>query len=242
MLPIRFLLGSIALQIVGFAAMLALSTLSLHQAIPLIAWCLIPYLLSKFLSYPTAWKLLNLFLPIGIFIASEVEQAYFFGFLLLFTIVIYLPTFWTRVPYYPTHSDLYDVVLSKLPTDKPFTFIDLGCGFGDLLMYIANHRPNGKLEGVEIGVLPFLVAYIRSLGKKNISIKLKSIWSISLKPFDFVYAFLAPPPMKELFEKCKKEMPSDSMLLVNCFPVPGIEPNSVENLSERSRLFTYAIN
>lgn len=241
MIPIRFLLGSIGFQVVGFSAMLALSNSALHPAFPLIAWCLVPYLISRLLNYPTPWMLLNLFLPAGIFVASALPASYVFLIILVAIGIVFLPTFWTRVPYYPTHLDLYERILTKLPTDRPFTFIDLGCGFGDLLIHLAKERPNGRFTGIEIGFLPFLVSLLRSILLKNVSIRFKSIWNVKLGDYSYVYAFLAPPPMGKLYAKCKGEMPQGTTLLVNSFPVPDVEPDLVENISPRSTLITYKL-
>lgn len=222
--PLLFLFDSLICQAVGAAAMVLLWQIIPNLGIALAAGTLVAVSLSHFYAMPIAWQLFNLIaLPaIAASIAVEIPS-WVFLVLLLGTTIIYAPAFWTRVPYYPTSSATYLMLLPELPNDKEFSFADLGCGFGDLLFFLAKHRPLGRYVGVEIGILPCLLGKVRAVlyGKGRVTIRYQSIWSTDLSHFDFVYTFLSPAPMKEIWRKVSSEMRPGSTYINNSFAVPA---------------------
>jgi SAM-dependent methyltransferase len=141
-------------------------------------------------------------------------------FLALFA--IYAPALWTRVPYYPTSRAAYPLILAELPPDRPFTFIDIGCGMGDLLLFLKQHRSNGHYIGIEIGVVPYLVSKAKALlyGHGRVTVRFESVYKTDLSEFDFVYAFLSPAAMTQVWHKAYREMKADSTFITNSFEAP----------------------
>jgi len=224
-----FLLQSILCQLIGFGGGLlfrevAAPTAALSPGLwPILLaalHALIAWGLSVWLRLPRAWQLFNLLaipaallyleleLPAGVLLAA-----------LIVSVLIYLPTLWTRVPWYPTHPESYARIAAELPTDRPFTFIDLGCGFGRLLTSLARARPNGRFTGVEISPLPWLIGVIRArlTPGRNAEVKLQSLWRTDLGQYDVVYAFLAPGPMPELWRKVQRECRPSTVFMTNAF-------------------------
>lgn len=198
---------------------------------------------SLLFNLPRAWVIFNLLVPLGgaaVILGSLPSWIFLLGFILLGA--LHLPALWTHVPYYPTPVSLYERIVSKLPTDTPFTFIDIGCGMGGLLRYASQQRPNGNFYGVEISVLPFLVSTLRSLGRKNLSVSFKSFWDLNLSQFDYIYAFLSPAPMEALGAKFKSEASDHTRLISNSFEIPDLTPSSVETVSKERgmTLFFYS--
>jgi precorrin-6B methylase 2 len=137
--------------------------------------------------------------------------------------LIHAPALWTRVPYYPTSREAYPLILAELPPGERFTFIDIGCGCGDLLLFLQRHRPLGEYYGVEIGVLPYLVSKTKAFicGRGAISIHFQNIKRTRLQDFDFVYAFLSPAAMTMVWQKASREMKPGSTFITNSFEVPA---------------------
>lgn len=198
--------------------------------------------MARFLGLSPPWQALNVLLPFGAALYEFVPgwiPAAAAGFLA----VIYLPTFWTGVPFYPTSREMYDLVAEQLPADRPFRFIDLGCGYGSLLWRLSRLRPAGKFAGVEIGLLPFLTARLRAaFSRGRIEVRMRNLWQVDLGPYDRVYAFLAPPPMARLWEKARAEMKPGALLLINSFPAPA-RAQAVKQARDRrgSRLYIHRI-
>jgi SAM-dependent methyltransferase len=167
------------------------------------------------------WQLFNLALVPGILsLASFDIPALPLTIILVVGLLLYIPTFWTRVPYYPTSLPTYERIAELLPNDRPFKMVDLGCGFAPLLRFLGSRFPNGEFLGVEISPLAFLGAWVRSIGSPNVSIRFRSIWLVELESFDVVYAFLAPGPMPRLWAKVEDEMAPNSVFISNTFPAP----------------------
>ncbi|NDC38396.1 MAG: methyltransferase type 12, partial [Proteobacteria bacterium] len=159
-------------------------------------------------------------------------------------LALYLPTLWTRVPYYPTSRAMYEAVLRELPQGKPVRFIDLGCGFGGLLCYLARHRPESSFVGIELSPIAFLIAWMQAKLKRvpNVSIQFRDLWGIPLSEFSVVYAFLAPPPMLPLWEKISQELTPGALFLVNSFAVPGVAARELPVAGQRQvTLYRYQL-
>ncbi len=242
--PVIFFLSTLACQTIAAGCAILAWNASYSATVTLLAASMAGWLVARFLRLSVPWLVLNALLPFGgaSALATEIPAGIF---LAVFAVLAatYVPAFWTRVPYYPTQRAAYALLLAELPTDRPFTFIDLGCGFGELLQFLHARRPNGTFVGIEIGPLPFLVAKIRSLTRRSTSIRFQSIWSCNLKEFDFVYAFLSPAPMERLWEKASAEMKGGSVLVSNSFPAPAAPQETLALRDTRgSSLFLYRMS
>lgn len=131
----------------------------------------------------------------------------------------------TRVPLYHSNRDAWDRLLGLLPDTAGFRFIDLGAGFGGPLSRLAQARPDGRFEGVEASPLSWAVASLRCLPRTNVRVRLGSLWSVPLRDFDFVFAFLSPVPMAELWAKAQREMRPGTLFVSHTFEVPGRKPD-----------------
>jgi hypothetical protein len=192
------------------------------------------FLIASILKLPSGWRLFNLLIVPAILLY---ETANFPSWILLaafvISVLIYLPAFWTRVPYYPTSPETYQVISDLLPRDKDLNFLDLGCGFSALLCYLAPRHPEMKFFGTEIGPLPYIVSKVRSLFYKNLQIKFESFWNINFEKYEVIYAFLAPPPMERLWKKVSVEMKKGGLFIVNSFEVPASPDKTIEIRDKR---------
>ena len=220
--PLMFVLHTIITQIVAGATALAAWELSESLPPALASASVAALVVSSFLRVPRSWKLANAALPLSAALSLAVAlPAWVFAVPLLGLLATYAPAFWTRVPYYPTSKEAYPLILAELPTNVPFTFIDIGCGLGDLLVFLQKHRPLGRFYGVEIGVVPYLVSKMkaRARGNGRVSIFFKDLNKLSLDEFDFVYAFLSPAAMSTVWLKACHEMNPKSTFITNAFEV-----------------------
>jgi SAM-dependent methyltransferase len=241
---VGFLGISIACQIVAFSGALALNNVIPALNSPLVslgAQSLGAAALARWSGVPPVWQLFNLVLPPAVWglLLGDVPIGPI-AFIGLAALLLYLPTFWTRVPYYPTSAPTYAAIAALLPTDRPFRLLDIGCGFAPLLRYLARERPNGNYVGVEISPLAFFGAWLRSLGAPRVTIRFRSFWKINLGDYDVVYAFLAPGPMPAVWDKVVREMRPSTVFISNTFPVPA-EPDEVHAINDArgARLYIY---
>ena len=243
--PLFFLICSVFVQTVVLAAVIAAMQAQAHPAVLAIVAASVGWGVSIFLRLPAAWRVFNA-VVLPLVAAGQLLTVPGWAYLgcAAAALLLYLPTLWSRVPYYPTSQAMYEAVLRELPPDRPVRFIDLGCGFGGLLCYLARQRPESTFVGVELSPLAYLLASlrVRLAGVTNISIQFRDLWRVPLAEFTVVYAFLAPPPMAALWQKASQELAPGSLFLVNSFPVPGVQATEIPVLGQRQvTLYRYLV-
>ena len=207
-----FLVGTISGFLLDAQSFFPLVVLFLHTTVAIG--------IAYFLKTSRPWIILNGLIPISLFASTYLPLSYTgILFVTLFVLLLFLPTFFSGVPFYPTDKRAYKQILNLIPDNQVITFLDLGSGFGSLLKYLARHRPKVNFVGVEISPLAYFLSKLRFIGSKNVRIIFKDFWSLDLSQYDYVYAFLAPGPMPKLWEKVKKEMKKRSVFLTNTFDV-----------------------
>jgi SAM-dependent methyltransferase len=202
-------------------------------------------LLSRVVKLPIPWIVMNGALPIAAFfsLTSDISSLYYLAPLIALAL-IFGPAIRNRVPYFPTTKPAYQALLSELPADTQFSFVDLGCGLAELMIHLARARPNGDFTGVELGILPYILAKIRIKRSKlrNISVECRDIWGYKTERFDFIYTFLSPAVMPRVWDKISREHKSGAVFISNSFPVSAHAEREVK-IPDRigSRLFVYTL-
>jgi len=237
-LPIlHFLLTTLAIQLFAAATCVIVWSVIPSLVIAILASTTVGLLAATVVNLPTPWRILNTSLPLttAATLAIEIPSAAY-AIPLVILAAIYAPALLTRVPYYPTSKPTYALLLAELPPDRPFRFVDIGCGFGDLLIFLARHRSNGHFIGVELGLLPYIIARTRAYTtpNKNIEITCRDMWSFSVAECDFVYTFLSPAAMERIWSKLSREMSPGSTFITNSFPVPAEPSETIQVRDERS--------
>lgn len=232
---IGFIVGASLGFIIGASTWFPVAVLTGHVLGALIV--------SIFLKLSRPWVYLNALLPLGIFLTTLMTlSSSALTIAALFLILLFIPTLISGVPYYPTNPEVFEKIVELIPKDKKIKFIDLGSGFGSLLLYIAKERPNVECVGVELSPLAWIVSKLRFLLKKNCTMRFQDIFAVDLSEFDFVYAFLAPGPMPKIWKKVSNEMRSGSMFISNTFSVPATPSRTIQLKSERQKqLFLFEI-
>ncbi len=182
------------------------------------------WLYIQFSFAPALVLMLALDIPPGFFLAA-----------FLIMLVVYWSTFRTQVPLYLSSNKVWQALESKLPTDKPFTFIDLGSGIGGVLTHLAQTHPQGSYHGVEAAPLPFIWSWLRIRfgGYRQCTVHWGSLWDCDLSQYDVVFAYLSPVPMEALWNKARQQMHPGSLFISNTFAVPEHPPQesiSVDDL------------
>jgi len=148
--------------------------------------------------------------------------------------LFYANTVTERVPLYLTNRTTWAALVELLDHEgKPKgSFIDLGCGLGGTVTYIARAKPQWRVVGVETAPGPYLIAKARSAFLPNAEVRFKSLWKVSLADFDVVYAFLSPAPMPRLLTKAAAEMRPQTLLISNSFWADDQPYDGVVNVND----------
>lgn len=223
--PLRFL----AAQLLAFSLLFALARLG-GLRLPELGWVgaqgLAAALIGWGLRLPMAWISANLGVPFGLdLLMRQNPPGWIAPGVLLALLVVFGGGLLTRVPLYHSNRHAWEQVLGLLPPAPGLRFMDLGAGFGGLLSHLASARPDGRFEGVEASPLSWAVAALRCLARPNATIRLGSLWGVSLGDCEVVFAFLSPVPMAELWAKVQLEMRPGALFLSHTFEVPGVVPD-----------------
>lgn len=247
--PLFFLAYSVVAQALAISTAVILRSHTESLALVILGYTSAILLTSRAFSMPRSWMLMNALLgPCTLFILLGELPTTLPALLIAVTLLLYAPTFWTRVPYYPTSSPTYqavETILRESTTDRQqlkrsFSFLDVGSGFGGLLNFLSRRFPEANFEGVEISPLAFAASWLRFCLRSNVRIRFRSLWSCTLRHYDVVYAFLSPGPMPQLYEKARQEMQPSSVMIVNSFPLPTPATQEIEVPDRRgSTLYIY---
>lgn len=214
-------------QILGYTAGTLTESLLVHM--------IVSGLIAKSVRLSMPWIVLNFFIP-TIFLLPELNPLFpLVGLILL--LLVFTPVLRTKAPLYLSNDLIIESITEELPNSS-FTFFDLGCGTGRVLRALAKKFPNGIFYGYELGLVPFLVAYILSLTHKNIKIRYKSFWNQDWNKADFLYAFLSPDPMEKVTEKYLA-LNRRPVFLVNSFPLHLDHQKEV--IAGEQRLYVYGL-
>ena len=160
------------------------------------------------------------------------------GWVFLAIFALLALVFWNsardRVPLYLTNRKTWRALTTLIADRDGVSFIDLGCGIGGALIYLAKMRPDAKFIGVESAPLPFLIAWSRArLGRvANLEVRYGDIWREDLSNYGVIYAFLSPAPMPQLMEKVKSEMTVGSLFISNSFVDPDVPPDETVTVED----------
>lgn len=154
---------------------------------------------------------------------------------------IYWTTFRTRVPLYLSNHATATAVAGLLAQDRPLRVLDLGSGTGSLLLPLARRRPDCTFTGIETAPAPYLVSRIRARGLDNLHLTRGDFFAPSWAGYDLIYSFLSPVPMKQVWDKARREMDEHCVLVSNSFTIPGVEPAAIIDVDDArsTRLYVY---
>ncbi|GHT91394.1 hypothetical protein AGMMS49545_07250 [Betaproteobacteria bacterium] len=120
--------------------------------------------------------------------------------------------------------------------------LDVGAGIASLLLPLAKMRPDLSLAGIDNAPLPWFVGWLRTRNTR-IGWFWGDFWKHSLAPYQVVYCFLSPAPMRALWAKACREMTPGSLFISNAFPVDDAteEAEIMEDAESGLVLYLYKI-
>ena len=130
-------------------------------------------------------------------------------------------------------------VAENLRTKKNMTIMDLGSGWGTLLLPLAKQFSQHKFIGIEKGFLPYWVSRFRARNLKNITFIRQNFFMADISQADVIFLFLLPKVMENLEQKCRQETKKNALIYVNRFPMNNIKPLKEINLG--SKYYTYYV-
>ena len=172
------------------------------------------------------WRGIQLAFPLLVLAAFELAlppELFLAAFLLL--VLVFWSTFRTQVPFYPSGRAVRKALASLLAASRAPRVIDIGSGFGDLVLDLARRRPDAQVEGIEIAPLPWLASRLRArLSRSRARFVLGDYERLDFGAYDLVFAYLSPAAMEGLWRKAEREMRPGSRLASYEFRMPARPP------------------
>ena len=166
--------------------------------------------------------------------------------LLVSIVFIYLTVgagFMHSSPSVPSHGKVKNAIIEEaaamLKDTSGKTVMDLGSGWGTLLLPLAKKFPEHKFIGIERGFLPFHVSVWRARKLDNLSFLRQDFFRTDISKTDVVFVFLLTSTMAKLTSKIKSEMKSGSVVIANRFPMKDEIPDKEVSLG--SKYYTYYV-
>lgn len=233
-------LAALLTQVFSFVAIMLLIRVFPAQTLSIFEWAIVQGVFAAMISFrlnmATWWILIHvLFMPSLIATLALSLPPFWFCVVFLILILIYGKTYQTQVPLYLSSQEVTKALVSFLPQQRKFSFIDLGCGCGGLLKNLSHMQSNGSYYGIEAAPVPYLVSKLRNLVfSSDTRITWGDFWKDDLAHYDVVYAYLSPVPMKSLWQKVCLEMRPGSIFISNSFIIPGVLPEKSLQLNDLS--------
>ena len=118
------------------------------------------------------------------------------------------------------------------PANNPL--IDLGSGWGTLVIALARKYPRQQVIGYELSWFPWLVSIILkySLRLNNLTLYRKDFKKAELSNASILFCYLFPGGMVALHEKLKRELSNEILIVSNTFALPSCQPTKVIRLKD----------
>ncbi len=145
----------------------------------------------------------------------------------------------SAAPWLPTKPKQKRHLMDQLELSNGTTVYDLGCGTGTLLFSVVEKNPQVNAIGLEISVLPFVIAKIKSWLKssKNVSIRYANLFQKEIFDADIVFVFLLSKSYRKLWEKFARELKDDALVILEAWPFPDLKP--IKTIKEDGLLPVY---
>lgn len=221
------------LQVLVFPLMLLLVYLLARAGrfLPLSGVALLQGALAAALSWRAGlapwWRAIQLLFPLTLLATLALQlPAPLFLFAFLFLLGLYWSTFRTQVPFYPSGPAVWDAVAQLLPAQSLLRVVDIGSGFGGLVLSLARRRPDCVCSGIELAPLPWLCSVLRARLAGSAARFVRGDYErLDFGQYDVIFAYLSPAAMAALWRKAAREMQPGAMLLSYEFCIAAKAPD-----------------
>lgn len=133
------------------------------------------------------------------------------------------------IPNVQSRGELIQELAKNLYLDEKSVFVDLWCGDAEVLFQLQKVFPTSTFIWYESRVYPAWLARKKNSGNW-VDIRKKNFFTADLSRATHVYCYLMPHLMKKVWKKITRDCSVWTMVYVNAFPVPDVEPISTINL------------
>ncbi|WP_343676890.1 methyltransferase [Paraburkholderia heleia] len=138
-------------------------------------------------------------------------------------------------------SEVDDIVAmlehAKLP--RHALIVDLGSGWGALVIALARAFPEASVQGVEVSLFPYLVSRLRTHHLRNVSLKWGNFFRSDPSNADAIVCYLMPGVMAKLGDFLDKALKPGTFIVTNTFLFRERRPSAVRRRGLRGTVALY---
>jgi hypothetical protein len=160
-------------------------------------------------------------------------ESIFIALTLLVVISIVLYTIRIGISPMPSSARSREAILSLLDDCDGSRLVELGSGWGNLLIPIARRYPDKEIVAYELSPFPYLVSvFLKFLFRlHNVRLLRRDFLCADLSEADVLVCYLYPGGMKQLQKKILSDGLSPTVIS-NTFAFDGIEPQRVLRVND----------
>lgn len=146
----------------------------------------------------------------------------------------------------PSSKKARDAIVELIESTGKGPIVDLGSGWGSLLIPLARKYPQRKVVGYEMSLIPWCATrlLVRALKLKNIEVYRSNFLTIDFPHSAVLICYLYPAAMEAIAQKLNSENNTASVLISNNFALPSCQPEKTVYLTDfyKSPIYLYRLN
>jgi len=156
-------------------------------------------------------------------------------------ISVVLTSMKTGVSASPSSSKTYRAIATAMENSGTGPIVDLGSGWGTLVVALARKYPHRKVIGYELSFVPWLFSLIcKSVsGLDNLILHHRDFLDADLSDASVLTCYLFPRGMVSLEDKLDRENASNVLIVSSSFALPSSEPTKVIRVKDIHRTSVY---
>jgi precorrin-6B methylase 2 len=155
--------------------------------------------------------------------------------LVIFTALTGVPTLSSR------GVEASDVValLKQANLARSAVIVDLGSGWGALVVAVARAFPEAMVEGIEISPFPYLISRLRASGLPNVTLRWGNFHRSNLRRAHAIVCYLMPSAMPAVSNLFDRDLRPGTAVVSNTFLFRGRTACAVRRGSQRGIVALY---
>ena len=156
------------------------------------------------------------------------------AFILFAGISIVLTSMQTGMSPSPSSKKMSRAIMAATENSGTGPVIDLGSGWGTLVIALARKYPHRQVVGYELSLVPWFFSSVRKSvsGLDNLTLYRKDFRDADLSDASVLTCYLHPRGMVSLKEKLEKDKISEVLIVSSTFALPSTEPTMVVRIED----------
>jgi methylase of polypeptide subunit release factors len=165
-------------------------------------------------------------------------------------VTVVISTLKTGISPQPSHLAARHFIIRTseqlMGSQSPGTLVDLGSGWGHLVVPLARRFPQHQVVGYEVSFFPWLVSWLlkKLLGLDNLKLYRRNFLQADLSKADLLICYLVRPTMHKLAARLEQMDSRPRFLLSHFFSLPGYSPQCTWQLPDwnQSPFYLYCLD